>query len=195
MKGKLIVFEGADGTGKTSLIEIIGKRLNEKKLNCKIFSFPGKSEGSLGEMVYKIHHNTLDFFLKELNPTSLQLLHIAAHIDSIAIIYPLYQSGNIILLDRYWWSTYVYGKVAGINKKILRKMIEIEYFYWNEIYPDMIFLIDRKSNDYQNEIIFREYTKLAVNEKDKYKIIKIDNNSTINYTCKKILKIINEYIK
>jgi len=195
MKGKLIVFEGPDRVGKTSLSQIVSEKLNNEQKLSRYFSFPGKEAGTLGEVVYNMHHNPTKFFLNEINSTSLQLLHIASHIDLIiSSIYPLYDNGYIIILDRFWWSTYVYGKLTGIGERILKKMIEIENYYWNGISPDLVFLIEREDRNEQSNKIKDLYSSLAYKEKNKYKVININNNSSITITAEKIFVSINELL-
>lgn len=45
--GKLIVIEGLDGSGKSTQLSLLEKRLNESKIDCKAVSFPDyKSDSS-----------------------------------------------------------------------------------------------------------------------------------------------------
>src|SRR5207249_4525469 len=110
--GKLIVFEGPDGSGKTTLSRLFADRARELGVPCDWFAFPGREGGTLGKHVYEIHHNLQTVGVKAINPASLQLLHIAAHIDALeGRILPALKQGRHIVLDRFWWSTLVYGVV------------------------------------------------------------------------------------
>src|SRR5262249_34513872 len=124
---KLFVFEGVDGSGKTTLSRAFVQHLKALGYECDWLSFPGCENGTLGKHVYDIHHNRLDDPIRGVNSTSLQLLHIAAHIDTIERrILPALKQGRLLVLDRYWWSTLVYGIVAGANERSLKRMINIE---------------------------------------------------------------------
>ena len=46
------------------------------------------------------------------------------------------------MLDRYWWSTVVYGQCAGMAGDTLDALIEPERRMWAE-HPAIIFLVDR----------------------------------------------------
>ena len=75
--GRLIVFEGPDGVGKSTLAAKLTDRLRKTGVPCKYMAFPGRQPGSLGRLVYDLHHDAHGFGLNEFSPTSLQLLHIA----------------------------------------------------------------------------------------------------------------------
>lgn len=121
---KLIVLEGPDGVGKTTIARKLAARLGG--IYC---SFPGREVGTLGEQVYGIHHNNE---LKA-SPESLQLLHVAAHIDALQNrIIPWLEDDKIVVLDRCYWSTWVYGCVYGVNRKFLSDAIKLELPYWGE---------------------------------------------------------------
>ena len=99
-QGKIFVFEGPDGVGKSTIIHETKKKLIDEGFDVLNLSFPGKTQGTLGKLVYDIHHGNKDFSLNELPSSSLQILHIAAHIDCIEnIIKPALSNGKIILIS------------------------------------------------------------------------------------------------
>ena len=202
-KGHLFVFEGPDGVGKTSLIAALYKDLDSKGFPVEKLSFPGKKPQSLGALVYKIHHNSKAFELSNLYPPSLQVMHIAAHAEAINNqIIPLYKDNTIILLDRYWWSTVVYGKVEGIKESILNSMIELELLFWENVEPDELFLLERDSSLKEEDEnldkwleIKKEYSLLSIEENGKYPISLIHNNGVFEEALNKITNRISEKIQ
>lgn len=64
--GKLFVFEGVDEVGKSTIVKELELKLNDFGLPYTSYSFPGKSEGTLGALVYDLHHNEDKFYLNRL---------------------------------------------------------------------------------------------------------------------------------
>ena len=143
--GKLVVFEGPDGIGKSKLSELTANWLRDKGLQVSSLSFPGNERNTLGNLIYDIHHHHQDrFSISEIDPLSLQTLHIAAHIDEVRrAIRPAIDSGHWVVLDRFWWSTWVYGVAAGAFQPGLEQVIGAERLYWRDLKPAVIFLVAR----------------------------------------------------
>ena len=145
--GKLFVFEGPDGVGKTTLASSFTEHIVARGIDCEYMSFPGREVGTLGHHVYEVHHDAARFGIASIQPLSVQVLHIAAHIDAIETrILPLLNSGRYVVLDRFWWSTWVYGVVASANRKALAAMIEAERACWGSTQPNAAFLITRTAS-------------------------------------------------
>jgi len=146
LKGKLFVFEGPDAAGKSSLCERFVEWIQRDGKAVESMSFPGKTPGTLGDFVYRMHHDPLSLGLESLTASSLQALHIAAHLDLIETkIIPSLEAGKTVVLDRYWWSTRIYGLVAGAREELLDKLIDAEKIAWGEWLPTALFCISRSS--------------------------------------------------
>jgi thymidylate kinase len=187
---KLIVFEGPDDSGKTTLSHALVNYLNSKGIDCDYFAFPGGDEGTLGKLVHNLHHDSRRMGVESLTPTSLQLLHIAAHVDAIASrIRPSLRIGRTIVLDRFWWSTWVYGRVSGVKDSALRAMIRSEVLAWGKIRPAMIFLLTRfvkdRTSDYKQ--LAEQYEILAEREAIENRVRYIANDNTLEDTLAKII--------
>jgi thymidylate kinase len=145
-RGHLIVFEGPDSVGKTALAKALVEELTRRGTRCDYFSFPGRDPGTLGRLVYDVHHYPDEFGIHHIDPTSLQLLHIAAHLDSIkGCLLPALEEGCTVILDRFWWSTLVYGIVDGVDRYSLDAMIALELESWTGAQPTVAFLVTRQS--------------------------------------------------
>ena len=81
--GKLYVFEGPDGVGKTELSVRFAAILTNRGIAATHVSFPGKDEGTIGKVVDGLHHAPESFGVTKVAPATLQLMHIAAHVDAI----------------------------------------------------------------------------------------------------------------
>ena len=199
-QGKLFVLEGPDGVGKSTLAKGLIHRLNIDEIHFERLAFPGNDAGTLGQLVYEFHHNPEQFGVKSVNPTCVQILHIAAHIDVIERhILPALENGKNIILDRFWWSTLVYGKVYGVNSRSLEAMLNMEFIHWNEVLPTAVFLIGRSASLLQEKpadkwgAINTSYYELANEQKQRYPVYHINNDEDIAATLNNILQIITEF--
>jgi thymidylate kinase len=195
-EGKLIVFEGPDGVGKSSIAAGLYKHFLSQSIDCSLMSFPGNEEGTVGKLIYSLHHNPIHFGLKSIQPVSLQMMHIAAHVDAIETrILPKLKSGQIIILDRFWWSTWVYGKIAAVNPLALNAMIEVEKVSWNVVKPAGVFLLARSSplkeshDSGEWKHLVQTYKEIADIEKEYYPIHIIINELSIEETLEQIINI------
>jgi thymidylate kinase len=181
--GKLYVFEGPDGAGKSTLAEWFATHLRESRIRSILLSFPGKEKGTLGKHVYELHHDLARFAIDMVAPASLQLLHVAAHIDAIENrIKPLLGDGTTVVLDRFWWSTFVYGLVAGASPAVLDRMVALERAVWDPVQPDQLFLVTR-SEPLRAEPPGlwprwrEEYLRLSDAEQSNHPIVVVSNES------------------
>ena len=175
------MFEGSDGVGKSTLAEQLVGRLRATGVACERLAFPGRQPGTLGRLVYDLHHDTRGHALSEVSPTSLQLLHIAAHVDAIeGHILPALRAGAWIILDRFWWSTWVYGAAYGVPERSLEAMIELERLHWGHIKPDVLFLVERESGTPDNGGgLQARYRDLANQEQPHSRVVALHNDASV----------------
>lgn len=185
-RGKLFVLEGPDGVGKTTLTQSIFQFLQESGEECELLAFPGKEPGTVGHLIYNVHHDPAAYGVHELTPESQQTLHIAAHLDAIVRrILPSLSAGRHVLLDRFWWSTWVYGRVAGINRGLLKRMIDLELAQWGVVKPSLVILLCRQAPLEREERIehwqalSKEYAALAARESKRYPVTRLTNAGTL----------------
>lgn len=190
MYSGIYVFEGIDNVGKTTIIQKLKEKIYESmQCECSIVAFPGNQPRTIGSLVYDIHHNQTKYFDFPLNNISLQLLHIASHIDLIqSKLKKMSSEQCIVLLDRYWWSTYVYGIANGVESNIIQAILLPELMLWKDINVKKIFLLERekRERDYE-EVKDREIIKLyreLANEE--LKSVLINNDGRIEEAVSKI---------
>ena len=101
--GLFITFEGADGCGKTTQIELLDKYLKDKGLETLITREPGAK--GLGVKLREILLN----YEGEVSPKAESVLFLAdraQHVD--CLIKPAITEGKIVLCDRHTDSTVAY---------------------------------------------------------------------------------------
>jgi len=200
-KGAVFVFEGPDGVGKTTLAEAVRKLLVKTELLVLVVSFPGRDINTLGGYVYELHHRSTTHPIRNITPDALQALHIAAHIDTIqSVIRPYIEKGGIVLLDRYWWSTWVYGRLSGVHPVALEKMIAVERLYWHDLSPTAIFSVSRPVNAFEMDVRgdflekSREYESVVDREIAHNRVIAIENSRAVVAVASEISGIIKDLL-
>ena len=201
-KFPIIVFEGIEGSGKTTHINFVYKYFNKKNKKFIKFREPGGSENS--EKIRKILLNKNSNFN---NKTDL-LLMLGSRSENIEKIIKKNYKKKIIIIDRFIDSTIAYQHYGmGIDIKIIKS---INHFLLNKISPDFTFLNivnkknlisrlkNRKNKNRYDNFNFKFYNRVQkgflklVNRK-KYMII--DSNKPILYNKMMILKKIDQLIK
>jgi thymidylate kinase len=153
-----------------------------------------RGKGSLGELVYNLHHFPGKYGLHGVDPTARQLLHVAAHIDALhKTIIPALECGEIVVMDRFWWSTVVYGKAAGIDSDSLRLMIELELCHWLHYRPTAVFLLERSKpariehSPGIHDLLGKAYADLEEAYKRDYPIYRISTSGGVEESFDEIL--------
>lgn len=135
-KGKFISFEGGEGGGKTTQINLLTKALVSAGVNVLQTREPGGSIGA--EEIRKLLVNGE---LDRWDPITETLLHFAARRDHLVrIILPALARGEWVLTDRFADSTMAYqGYGHGISKKAIHNLYQ---FIAGNKQPDMTIILD-----------------------------------------------------
>lgn len=103
MRGKLIVFEGLDKTGKTSCVNYFESCFSADDLQFVIFKFP--FENSLtGSIITSCREG-----LTEICPRALHLIFSANRWEKMATIKAYLDNGVHVICDRYFYSGIAYS--------------------------------------------------------------------------------------
>lgn len=206
MNGKFIVFEGPDGSGKTTILKKVNEVLTNQGYKVNVFREPGGTKIS-----EKIRDIIIDNDNKEMADKTEALLFAASRAQLVEEKFkPLLNKGEIILSDRYVLSSLTY---QGVGRKLgIKEVQAINNFATNGIKPDITiffdidykeallrkranFSADRLENeDFQfHKDIFDAYLDMA--EKFKEDIVKIDASLSIDEVTDNVLSLIYKILE
>jgi dTMP kinase len=136
MRGRFISFEGGEGSGKSTQIKTLAKRLDGAKLRNMSTREPGGSPGA--EIM---RHLLLSGMGKLLGPDAETLLFAAARDDHVhTVIEPALNRGIWVLCDRFSDSTRAYqGKLGKVDPAILNAMERVTI---GDLKPDLTIILD-----------------------------------------------------
>ena len=107
--GELIVFEGTDGTGKTTQRDLLGRYLQDKGYPVVITKEP--TNGPYGMQIRDLYMHRNRYSREE--ELELFLADRRQHVTDLLL--PSLFEGKIILCDRYYFSTAAYQGALGFN--------------------------------------------------------------------------------
>lgn len=201
-RGVFITFEGADGCGKTTQIELLKKYLDEKNIKNIQTREPGATE--LGVELRKI----LLHYEKPVSDVAETFLYLADRAQHTEFeIKPMLDDGYIILCDRFIDSTVSYQGYA--RKQDINQIKKLNEIATKGLKPDLTIVFDIESTIAQKRLqgekdrLEKEglefhkalrfgYLELAKKEPDRIKVINADD--TIENIHKKVIELISRYI-
>jgi len=138
-KGYLILFEGGEGSGKSTITSLIYDRLKDKGLDIERMYEPGTNPISIAiaKLLREKSPNGSD-----MEPLTELFLFEAARSELVVkdLIPKLNTDGKIIILDRFTMSTRIY---QGVVKNLGRDLVEYQnYLAARGIEPDLNILLD-----------------------------------------------------
>ena len=201
-KKPVIVFEGIEGSGKTSHINFVCRYLKKNNIEYLKIREPGGSFSS--EKIRRIILNNKSKFNKN---TDL-LLYLASRSENIALLKKNYKK-KIILIDRFTDSTIAYQHYGlGVNLKLIKmlnnyilKSFKVNFTFLNIVNKKnmskrlnkrkKLNRYDKFNSNFYNKVQ-NGFLKLAKKNKKKYQIINSnldikDNKSLIINKIKKII--------
>lgn len=162
-KGKLIVFVGVDGAGKTSAIEYLK--------SIEYFSITGIKKIYFGNNQYLIPG--LNIFFRLIQPLRLSKFIIAPlslldrKLRFLKVLYYL-RAGNTVLADRYYYDDLIYRKIPKNESRVMSLLKKTYYAFFSIKFikePDLTFYLDVSPEiAYQRKQDYDYQTMLLVND-------------------------------
>lgn len=198
-KGKFIVFEGIDGSGKSTQIRLLAEKMRDMGMKCHETLEP--TYGMVGEIV----HNILSKKISA-DPRVTAGLFVADRLDHLLNekdgVVKKINDGISVLCDRYYFSSYAYqGTDVPLEwvidaNRLCADVLRADYTIFIDISPQKAM---ERINQNRNETELFEntqkltdvrnaYLKAFEMMKDKENIIIIDGDRTVEEVAKDVEK-------
>ena len=135
MKGKFIVLEGVDGSGKTTQIKKVGDFFRESGYGVVCTNEPG------GTPIGRKIRGIFEEYDQMLSINTQLLLMVADRFEHIhQLILPEMEKGNVVISDRYHYSSQVYQSVfCKVDASLMDRLSALVY---EMLKPDLTLILD-----------------------------------------------------
>ena len=116
-RGKIIVLEGTDKSGKTSQSRMLAEALKASGKVCVILDFPDYTT-PIGMEIKAFLEGKRDYYTPEVK----HLLFSANRWEKKKEIESMLENGTIVIMNRYWQSNLVYGVANGMDANWLIRL-------------------------------------------------------------------------
>lgn len=198
MRGKLISFEGCEGSGKSTKLKMLKALLDERGIDYLFTREPGGNPIS-----ERIRTVILDVQNGGMTAECEALLYAAARVQLLHdVIEPALSQGKLVICDRYIDSSLAYqGEARGLGQAFVRK---INAYAIENYLPDCTIFLDisparafeRKHGADEHdrieqagaafhEKVYQGYLKIAAAEPDRF--LRVDADGTKQETFERVL--------
>lgn len=139
-KGKLIVIDGVDGSGKNTQADLLIKHLHRDGKKVKVMDFPQYKDNFFGKFI--AHCLSEQYYnWTHIHPKIASIVYAADRWESKEQIEKWLREGYIVILDRYISSNQIHqgGKIANVKKRkaFMKWLAEMEYKVFKIPVPDL----------------------------------------------------------
>lgn len=144
-KGKLIVIDGADGSGKATQVKMLVERFLKEKKKVKSIDFPRYGSNHFGTLIGRGLAGELGDFVAH-DPHIISTLYAADRFESSGEIKKWLEEGHIVVADRYVSANQIHqgGKIQDSRKrkKFLQWLDTMEFEVFKIPRPDIVLFLD-----------------------------------------------------
>ncbi len=144
-KGKLIVVDGIDGSGKATQVKLLAARLKKEGIKCQTFDFPHYDGNFFGTLIGEYLSGKYGDFI-EVAPRLASVLYAADRFESSGKIRKWLEEGNVVIIDRYASANQIHqgGKIQDKKerKEFLKWLEQMEFGVFKIPKPDTVIYLD-----------------------------------------------------
>lgn len=203
-KGRFIAFEGIDGSGKSTQIQLLADRLKREGIYCYTTMEP--TDSPIGSLIHQIMTGRV-----KTDNQVIAALFVADRLDhlknEINGIEAKILEGTTVITDRYYFSSYAYHSIDMPMEWVInanepsRKILQPTVTLFIDVDPDMA--IKRIAQNREHQELFEKKSRLIkVREKyleafdklkDVEKVIIVDGNQSPEQIAEEIWDKIGNY--
>ena len=145
-QGVFITFEGADGSGKTTVSQAVAEKLQLLNLEVIYSREPGGSEiaEQIRKVILDLENTAMDFKTEALLYAASRRQHL------IDIIWPALKANKVVICDRFVDSSLAY---QGYAREIgIDEVLNINQFAIEEFFPDLTIYLEISAETGLNRI-------------------------------------------
>ncbi|HUW05881.1 MAG TPA: hypothetical protein VMW01_06450 [Williamwhitmania sp.] len=141
----LIVFEGLDGAGKSTQVNLLKEYIHAKGIECEFMHFPCTDSPLFGELIARFLRGDLGN-LEIVNPYLIALIYAGDRHNAAETIRGWLNEGKAVILDRYVYSNIAF-QCAKLESKEAREKLrnwifDMEFGYFNIPKADVNLFLD-----------------------------------------------------
>ncbi|MBP9802887.1 MAG: deoxynucleoside kinase [Candidatus Pacebacteria bacterium] len=140
-KGKLIVIDGTDGSGKATQVELLAKTLKNEGYKIKLVDFPEYYKNFFGKFIGHCLSEQYYNFIN-VHPKIASVLYAADRFESSKEINSYLEKGYIVLANRYVSANQIHqgGKIKSAKKRaeFIKWLDEMEYGVFKIPKPNLV---------------------------------------------------------
>jgi len=200
-KGKLIVIDGTDGSGKATQVDLLIKRLKKEGKTVKMVDFPEYYKNFFGKFLGHCLSEQYYNFLN-VHPKIVSILYAADRWESGKEMREWLEKGYVVVANRYVSANQIHqaGKIKSAKKRddFMKWLDEMEYEVFGIPRPDITLYLSLPINIVLQLLKERESSKMKrAYLKNKKDVAENDTQYLINSrkSAMKLEKEISNFIK
>lgn len=144
-KGKFIVIDGIDGSGKATQTKLLTNRLKKLGVKVKAIDFPRYYDNFFGKLLGEYLSGAYGDFT-QVDPRVASVLYAADRFESSDQIKKWLGTGHTVIADRYVSANQIHqgGKIENLKKRqeFMEWLSEMEYAVFKIPQPDLVIYLD-----------------------------------------------------
>lgn len=200
-RGKLIVLDGSDGSGKATQTRFLLARLKQEGYRVQTLDFPQYEQNFFGKLIGECLVGDYGDFVK-IDPHIGSVLYAADRYESKPKIEAWLKNGQVVVLDRYVSSNQIHqgGKIVNAKrqKEFLNWLDTMEHGVFGLPRPDKIIYLDvptaisqtlLKSEDQKGKKVYAKKRKTDLAESN------TEHQASSRANALKLVKKLNNWVK